>query len=117
MKSVLIIVRLILIVLVLSLLSNCTPTNITKPWVGQNKHEVIHSLGQPTRIESDGKGGEILVYYVEHTREITGDWYPNGEGGFELSLPTRVTNAESRMFYVDSNGIIYSVRRNDFKVK
>ncbi|CAN5308189.1 hypothetical protein BH09BAC2_BH09BAC2_05330 [soil metagenome] len=38
-------------------------------WMGHPEYELIQSWGSPTRRDSDGQGGEILIY--EDTRRIS----------------------------------------------
>lgn len=65
-------------------------------WVGHHKSELIQSWGPATRYESDGKGGEILIY----ERSVT-------TGRFIGNNYVQNTRNPYKMFYADSNGKIY----------
>jgi len=41
---------------------------IMDSWMGHHKSELIRSWGPPTRYDSDGQGGQILIY--EYTRTV-----------------------------------------------
>lgn len=65
-------------------------------WLGAHKSALIQSWGPPTRYESDGKGGEILVYEQKVTRgAVIGNTYQER------------TSYPYKMFYADKNGKIY----------
>jgi hypothetical protein len=54
---------------------------IMQSWVGQRESKLIAEWGPPPAVRDDGQGGRVLVY-----------------GNF---------NGAYRMFYVNSNGVIY----------
>ena len=65
-------------------------------WLGAHKSALIQSWGPPTRYESDGKGGEILIYERSVTRgSVIGNTYYEN------------TRHPYQMFYADSDGKIY----------
>lgn len=57
---------------------------IMQSWVGERESKLIAEWGPPPAVRDDGQGGRVLVY-----------------GNF---------NGAYRMFYVNSNGVIYSWR-------
>lgn len=61
-------------------------------WLGHSKRDLILSFGPPSRSESDGQGGEILVY----SRRVYGN-FPSGV----------VDYFEHRMFYIDTQNSVY----------
>ena len=65
-------------------------------WMGNHKSELIKSWGPPNRYESDGAGGEILIYEKSVTRGgvINGTYYEN-------------TSHPYSMFYADKTGKLY----------
>lgn len=65
-------------------------------WMGHHKSELIQSWGPPHRYESDGKGGEILVYEKSVTRGavINNTYYEK-------------TTHPYQMFYADKDGKLY----------
>jgi len=65
-------------------------------WINQPKSELLSTNGAPTRVVSDGLGGEILVYERMDVGGINGMTF------------SQTTFAE---FYVNSSGIIYKWRR------
>jgi hypothetical protein len=65
-------------------------------WLGSHKSALIQSWGPPSRYESDGKGGEILVYEQKSTRgAVIGNTYQER------------TTYPYKMFYADKDGKIY----------
>jgi hypothetical protein len=85
-------------------------------WQGQPESALIAKWGPPTRTESDGSGGRILIYqrFVQTGHEpaqsvTTGRVDPNGE----VSLKTTQTPEQTygyqrqRLFYVNKEGTIY----------
>ena len=70
-------------------------------WMGLYKPELIKTWGPPTRYESDGGSGEILVYEKKTT---SGYAYGN-------SVTVR-DNVKYAMFYADSTGKLYHWRCN-----
>jgi hypothetical protein len=65
-------------------------------WLNHSKAELIQAWGPPTRYESDGKGGEILIY--ENTVKVANIIY----GTY---MEKNVINY--KQMYVNSSGIIY----------
>jgi hypothetical protein len=60
--------------------------------MGQPISGVIDSWGAPSRVTPDGRGGSVYVWQ---------QWVPTGYGGGYV---------RSRMFWADSDGIIYQWR-------
>ena len=80
-------------------------------WVGKTKGEVYQSWGPPQSVTSDGQGGEILIYSsTVRLNQTPGSVYNNGYGGVNYTAPQNNYYNRSRMFYVNSQGIIYSWR-------
>ena len=69
---------------------------IMDSWLGHHKSNLIQSWGPPGRYESDGKGGEILIYESKETRGL------NVYGTYHEK-----TFYPYKMFYADQNGKIY----------
>jgi hypothetical protein len=88
-----------------------SPSETLQTWVGHHESELIASWGPPNSTASDGKGGKILIYqsYVNLGR-TPGQIAPNTYGGYSYTAPQQQGYGRSRMFYVDSNGTIYSWR-------
>lgn len=90
----------IVFVLAFMLLAGCAMSKkqIAKmdSWINQYKSELLATNGAPTRVVSDGLGGEILVY--ERTDVA-------GVNGIVMS---QTVFSE---FYVNSSGIIYKWRK------
>jgi hypothetical protein len=91
-------------VFILFLLSSCVTNQqlqeenkrIMDSWLGSHKSDLIRSWGPPGRYESDGKGGEILIWETRQTHGVvlTGTYYER-------------TSYPYRMFYADQNGKLY----------
>lgn len=98
------ITKLTVFLVVSLLIGACTTTKqlqeetrrVMDSWMGHHKSELIQSWGPPDRYESDGKGGEILIYESQQTRGavIYGTYYER-------------TTYPYKMFYADSNGKLY----------
>jgi len=104
---------LLCFILILAILSTSGCASIGKrmdSWVGHHQSELIHSWGPPNQIVSDGAGGSILIYssYVNlgQTPGTINHW------GYRTTYtaPQNHGYQRTRMFYVDSKGIIYSWR-------
>ena len=81
-------------------------SDVMKSWVGNHKSKLIQSWGPPTKISTDGKGGEVYTYlYDRKGSTITSyNQYTN-----QLYSNNYSYTAE-RNFYIDSSGKIYSWR-------
>lgn len=93
-------------IIVAILLFSCYTTRQTNEimdsWIGSHKSELIKEFGPPNKYESDGLGGEILIYEKSATRgRIVGNNY------YEKTI----TN--SAMYYADEKGILYHWRINN----
>jgi len=96
----------------LFLLNGCASiSNTMQSWVGSHKSALILSWGPPQQIHSDGAGGEVLVYgqYVD-LGQAPGQVQSNYYGGYTYTAPQQRGYSRTRMFYVDSDGIIYNWR-------
>jgi hypothetical protein len=84
------------------LLSSCTSQRKIREqnnkalvsWIGANKSDLILKWGPPKRYDSDGKGGEILIYEQKIGRGV-------------VKYGTEATKHPITMFYVKEGGIIY----------
>src|SRR2546425_642135 len=85
--------------------------NAMQSWVGHHQSDLIASWGPPQSTASDGKRGTILIYrrYVT-LGQAPGQVTATGYGNYNYTAPQQNGYEQSRMFYVDSNGIIYSWR-------
>ena len=82
---------LILILLVLTF--GCSAINkLTQDGIGQPISTIIESMGPPTRVLPDGKGGSVYIWE---------QWVSTGYYNGYLRTNT---------FFADSNGIIYKWR-------
>jgi hypothetical protein len=80
-------------------------------WTGHNYNELIASWGPPSQVLDDGSGGKIMVWTENRSYTSQGQATtrtdPSGTSHTTYSPPqTRQWNA-SRMFWVNSNGVIY----------
>lgn len=69
---------------------------IMDSWVNHHKSELIRSWGPPTRYDSDGQGGEILIY--EYTRTVGATIY-----GSYLQR----TFVDYKEMFANKDGLIY----------
>jgi hypothetical protein len=110
--------RLYVLFFALSLLlftSGCAVTSITDTektvmasWMGSTKADLIQKWGPPTKIFSDGSGGEIYSYEVTiNLGQTAGSVYGSGRSLYYTSPQSRVVT-RSRMFYINTSGVLYS---------
>ena len=99
----------ILLLSALALLTACgTSRRVTADgpasWEGRTTSEIIRAMGDPDRIDTDGKGGSILVY------ESAPDY---SSPDYDILAPE--TSARARRFanfYLDGEGRCYRVDTN-----
>ena len=77
----------------------------TQPWVGRSTSEILEAMGDPVRIDPDGRGGSILVY------ESAPDY---DSPDYDILDPdaNAVRTRKYAHFYLDDEGICYKVDRN-----
>jgi hypothetical protein len=104
--------KTILLILLTSFFIGCAgPSKIMSSWVGKTKADLYQSWGPPGRVTDDGQGGEILIYSATvNMGQTPGQVYNNGNGGVNYTAPQSNYYSKTRMFYVNSNGVIYSWR-------
>ncbi len=83
-------------------------------WMGHNVNDLIASWGPPSTVLSDGNGGQILAYdqsrqfVTQGSSSTTVNYIGNMAFANTTSSPGSVINIRrSRIFWVDSNGLIY----------
>lgn len=75
-------------------------------WVGATESQVVASWGPPTSSYKMDDGTKVLTW--EWSSQSGGNsWYDN-QGRVHFNAP--VTNTCKKMFYINSNGVIYSWR-------
>lgn len=103
--------KLITGILFIVSLSTCKIINkAMDSYVGHTKQELYQSMGPPTRITSDGGGGEIIIYETYVRLQQTPGQVYGDDGQVTYTTPQNNGYTRSRMFYVNSKGIIYSWR-------
>lgn len=102
-----------LIVTFIFTLTQCVSTSkIMQTWVGSTKAKLYQSLGPPSRVTEDGQGGEILIYdsYV-NLGQTPGTVQRNSyNNSVRYTSPQQNGYSRTRMFYVNSSGVIYNWR-------
>lgn len=100
----------ILLLSALALLTACgtsrrvSTTDGTPSWEGRTTAEIMQAMGDPDRIDSDGKGGSILVY--ESAPDYDSPDYDILDPAAS-ARPRRYAN-----FYLDREGACYQVDTN-----
>lgn len=78
--------------------------NPAQPWVGYTTTDILNQMGDPDRIDPDGKGGSVLVY--ESTPDYSSPDYdildPDASAGIRRYAK----------FYLDNEGVCYLVDTN-----
>lgn len=80
---------------------------IMESWLGSHQSELIAQWGPPTRTESDGKGGKILIYESWRDTGSSPGYIYGGPFATYYVPPKNHGYKRTRMFYVDEKGIIY----------
>lgn len=79
-------------------------TDGVSPWVGSNTIDIISAMGNPDRIDTDGRDGSILVY------ESTPDY---DDPSYDILDPDSSTRKRQyAYFYLDDEGDCYKVDSN-----
>jgi|NGEPerStandDraft_6_1074524.scaffolds.fasta_scaffold62433_2 hypothetical protein len=78
--------------------ASLNPSTAMQQWNGRTSQQLILQWGPPMRSTTDGAGGEVLVYEYWRPRQFVP--YVGWIGGYSAS----------RMFYVNSDGVIYNWR-------
>ena len=100
----------LLIVLAAVMLTACgtyrrVPADPAQPWAGCSTSEILRAMGDPVRIDPDGKGGSILVY------ESAPDY---DSPDYDILDPeaNAVRARRFARFYLDDEGVCYKVDTN-----
>ena len=99
--------------LLLGLLGCTSTSDVMQSWVGNTQHDLILKWGPPTRTASDGADGIILIYEYTSSGQIPGQAYVGAGGVVFYTAPQSTQRTATRMFYVNSAGVIYSWRWQD----
>jgi hypothetical protein len=102
--------RLIFCLFIAALLVGCVGQTM-QSWVGHTQSELIAAWGPPTSRDFDGSGGTILIYNKSvNIGQQPGYIQPDNMGGYNYTAPQQQTYNKIRMFYVNSQGIIYAYK-------
>lgn len=99
----------ILVVISILLLSSCatlfgpSQKEVHDSWLGSTKVNLIQSWGPPTRITSDGQGGEVLTYEKSKTGRV---YY----GTYIQNTDIYYSDIYYSDMFVDKSGKIYFYR-------
>ena len=99
----------ILLLSALALLTACgssrrvSAVDGTAAWEGRTTSEIMRAMGDPDRIDPDGKGGSILVY------ESTPDY---SSPDYDILAPEAASPRRYAHFYLDDEGVCYRVDTN-----
>ena len=81
------------------------PADPAQPWAGCSTSEILRAMGDPVRIDPDGKGGSILVY------ESAPDYDSPDYDILDPEASAARTRKYAR-FYLDDEGVCYKVDTN-----
>ena len=99
----------ILLLSALALLTACgssrrvSAVDGTAAWEGRTTSEIMRAMGDPDRIDPDGKGGSILVY------ESAPDY---SSPDYDILAPAAARPRRYAHFYLDEGGECYRVDTN-----
>lgn len=80
-------------------------------WLGYHESEIIASWGPPQQVTSDGLGGKILIYSSHvNLGQSQGTATTDYLGNTRFKMPRDRGYQRARMFYVNSDGFIYSYK-------
>ena len=104
MKRVFFLILSAVLVLTSCSVTRKASTAPAQPWVGSTTEEIIKTRGDPSRIDSDGKGGSIIVY----------ESAPNyDDPNYDILDPeASKQHRQYARFYLDNEGICYQVDTN-----
>lgn len=104
MKRVIFLILSAVLVLTSCSVTRKVSTAPAQPWVGSTTEEIIKAMGDPDRIDSDGKGGSIIVY----------ESAPNyDDPNYDILDPEASKRPRQyARFYLDNEGICYQVDTN-----
>ena len=79
-------------------------TDPVLPWVGCTTQDILMRIGDPTRIDGDGKGGSVLIY-----ESMPDDTSPD----YDILNPEASSSLRRYAhFYLDDEGYCYKVDTN-----
>lgn len=104
-------VILLLLAAVVAFLSCSTTRRVSREtggsdnsWVGNTTMDILHEMGDPARIDTDGKGGSILIYE-------SNPGYDSPD--YDILDPDASTRTRRyAYFYLDAEGLCYRVDSN-----
>ena len=104
MKRVFFLILSTILVLASCSVTRKVTTAPAQPWVGSTTEDIIKTMGDPSRIDSDGKGGSIIVY----------ESAPNyDDPDYDILDPEASKRPRQyARFYLDNEGICYQVDTN-----
>ena len=104
MKRVIFLILSAVLVLTSCSVTRKVTTNPAQPWVGNTTEDIIKAMGDPSRIDTDGKGGSIIVY----------ESAPNyDDPNYDILDPeASKQHRQYARFYLDNEGICYQVDTN-----
>lgn len=87
---------------------SCGPslTEIMNSWIGHSKQELIMSFGIPSRIESDGAGGEIVVF-AQQIYQAPSNNTIYTEGGSSTVHNSGYNFWAYKLFFINKEGKVY----------
>ena len=99
---------LVPLILLLIMVQGCTSTRkVMDSWMGHHESELIQQWGAPSRTTADGKGGKVHVYERYGSYQSPGYTHVDRGGNVRHVGPTFRSYSNSKMFYIDPDGIIY----------
>ena len=102
--------RFILLILAVMAVTACgasrqVPMDPEQPWVGRTTSEILTTMGDPDRIDPDGKEGSILVY------ESAPDYDSPDYDILDPDANAKLTRRYAK-FYLSAKGTCYRVDTN-----
>ena len=81
-------------------------------WIGHHQSEVIQAWGPPIETTPDGSGGTIMIYSEQvELPQTPGKAYADPwSGAVRYTNPKTNGYTRTRMFYVNSAGVVYHWR-------
>ena len=114
--------RVILLLSVALVLSSCSifkhysvEQAYSEVWKGKSYTEIVVNFGAPDRVESDGNGGQILVYEKFSTKTTTE--VDTHFGYFDPDYTTKVQRERLfTHFFIGSDNVCYHIRSNEVRM-
>jgi len=103
--------KAIVLILITSanLFTSCASSKVLTSCIGYTKTELYLKLGKPTSVNSDGHGGQIIIYdsttIIESSPDVV---YDKNYTGVSYTTSHNTSYTRGRIFFINADSIVYS---------